>query len=238
MQTETAIQNDSILAQLKARTAHQHQATEATVDLMREDFSLDDYRHLLVKFYAFYQLFEDKMREALKHNPIDFNHHERLNTPKILADLKSLGMSESEISQIEPTNDLPALDSRENIFGSLYVIEGSTLGGQVISRHLKQKFDLDETNGAAFFSGYGKDTGKMWNGYRESVTNFAESGANAEEIITGANETFEKIGHCKPLINFVFPKTSLEYVNLAKLFARCVLIFPMLSVLELSMALQ
>ncbi len=196
MKPETTIDTNSILAQLKSRTAHQHQATEATVDLMREDFSLEDYRNLLVKFYAFYQPFEDKMREALKHNPIDFNHDERLNTPKILADLRSLGMSEIEISQIEPTDDLPALDSKENIFGSLYVIEGSTLGGQVISRHLKQKFDLDETNGAAFFSGYGKDTGKMWNGYRESITNFAEGDANSEEIIVGANETFEKIGHC------------------------------------------
>ena len=103
-------------------------------------------------------------------------------------------MSEREISKIETSDDLPALDSKERIFGSLYVIEGSTLGGQVISRHLKQKFELDEANGAAFFSGYGKETGKMWNGFRESITAFAENNTNKEEIIAGANETFEKIG--------------------------------------------
>ena len=61
MQTETAIQTDSILARLKARTAHQHQQTEDGVDLMDDDFSLEDYRNLLVKFYAFYQSYEPKM---------------------------------------------------------------------------------------------------------------------------------------------------------------------------------
>ena len=194
MQPETAIQNDSILAQLKARTAHQHSQTEDGVDLMRDDFTLDEYRQLLGRFYSFYRSYEEKVSEALQQNPLDFNHAERLNTPKLIADLTSLGMSESDISQIAAFQDLPALDSGERIFGSFYVIEGSTLGGQVISRHLKQKFDLDETNGAAFFSGYGKDTGKMWNGFRESITAFAETGTNKEEIIAGAIETFEKIG--------------------------------------------
>jgi heme oxygenase len=195
MQPEKMIDNDSILAQLKARTAHQHQATEDTVDLMREDYTLDEYRNLLTRFYGFYAPFEAKMRDAIAANGVEFNHHERLNTPKLVADLKALGLSEDEISAIETTGDLPNLGSKERIFGSLYVIEGSTLGGQVISRHLKSKFDLDTDKGAAFFSGYGKDTGKMWNEYREAVTNFAENGADREEIIAGANETFEKIGN-------------------------------------------
>lgn len=196
MQTETAPQNDSILAQLKARTAHQHEATEETVDLMREDFSLDEYFNLLIRFYSFYESFEEKLSSAIKEFGVEFNHDERLNTPKLVADLTNLGITRDQISKIEHSEDLPKLDSAERVFGSLYVIEGSTLGGQVITRHLKQKFDLDETNGAAFFSGYGKETGKMWNGFREAVTTFAESSSKHEEIIAGANETFEKIGKC------------------------------------------
>ena len=196
MQTETAIQTDSILAQLKARTAHQHQQTEDGVDLMRDDFSLAEYKNLLVRFYAFYKPYEEKMRDAQAKHPIDFNYQERLNTPKLFNDLKNLGMTESEISGIETFKDLPALDSPEKIFGSLYVIEGSTLGGQYISRHLKEKFDLDETNGIAFFSGYGKDTGKMWKAFRAAITAFAETSESHEEIIKSANATFEKIGNC------------------------------------------
>lgn len=196
MRPETVIQNDSILARLKARTAHQHQQTEDGVDLMREDFSLEEYRRLLVRFYAFYKPYEQKMAEALAENEVQFDYAGRLNTPKIFADLQKLGMTETEISEIEPFEDLPALDSPESIYGSLYVIEGSTLGGQVILRHLNEKFNLDEANGSAFFSGYGKNTGKMWNAFREAITGFAEASGDHEKIIAAANETFEKIGRC------------------------------------------
>ena len=116
MQTETAIETDSILAQLKARTAHQHQQTEDGVDLMRDDFSLAEYKNLLVRFYAFYQPYEEKMRDAQVKNPIDFNYQERLNAPKLFTDLKNLGMTESEISKIETFKDLPALDSNGKDF--------------------------------------------------------------------------------------------------------------------------
>lgn len=196
MQTETATQTDSILTQLKSQTAQQHQQTEDLVDVMRANLSLEDYKKLLTRFYAFYKSFEPKMSDALRENPVDFDYENRQNTPRLFNDLENLGMSETEISAIEGFDDLPALDSREKIFGALYVIEGSTLGGQVISRHLKEKFGLDESNGAAFFSGYGKETGTMWKGFRDAITNFADGDANREEIIGAANETFTKIGKC------------------------------------------
>lgn len=195
MQPEKSIrQADGILARLKQETRGQHENTESDVDLMRPDFTRENYRDLLVKFYSFYKPFEEKMSEAIAKNSIEFNHNERLNTPKLERDLRALGMSDEEISKIETTNELPNLDSGERIFGSLYVIEGSTLGGQVISRHLKQNLGMDETNGTAFFSGYGKDTGPMWKAFGDAITKFAETSENQDEIIAGANETFEKIG--------------------------------------------
>jgi heme oxygenase (biliverdin-IX-beta and delta-forming) len=194
MQSPNAIENDSILAQLKSRTANQHQQTEGLVDVMRDDLSLEDYKKLLARFYAFYKSFEPKMSDALRENPMDFDYENRQNTPKLFKDLKSLGMSETEISEIKSFGDLPAIDSKEKIFGALYVVEGSTLGGQVISRHLKEKFGLDETNGSAFFSGYGKETGTMWKNFRDAISNFADGDANREELIGAANETFAKIG--------------------------------------------
>jgi len=196
MQPDTTIQTDSILAQLKSQTARRHQQTEDLVDIMREDFSLEDYKNLLKRFYAFYKSFEPKMFEAMRENPIDFDYENRQNTPKLFGDLESLGMSEREISAIQSFDALPNLDSRAKIFGALYVIEGSTLGGQVISRHLKQKFGFDESNGSAFFSGYGKETGKMWTAFRDAITTFSEGDINREEITGAANETFDKIGKC------------------------------------------
>ena len=192
-----AAATDSILTRLKARTAHQHQQTEDGVDLMRDDFSLEEYRNLLVRFYAFYKPFEAKMRRAIERFPINLDYAERANAPKLLADLKKLGMPDAEINRIETFGDVPALDSAEKLFGALYVVEGSTLGGQIIARHLKEKFDLGETSGVAFFNGYGKNTGKMWNAFRAAITEYATAAdADDEEIIESANRTFEQIGAC------------------------------------------
>ena len=101
MNTQTATEHDSILARLKARTAHRHQQTEDGVDLMSDDFSLADYRNLLVKFYAFYAPFEAKMKSAIEKNKVGFDYAERLNAPKLKADLANLAMREAEISSVK-----------------------------------------------------------------------------------------------------------------------------------------
>jgi heme oxygenase len=44
----------------------------------------------------------------------------------------------------------------------LYVTEGATLGGQIISRHLEQTLGLSARRGAAFFGSYGLQVGAMW----------------------------------------------------------------------------
>lgn len=193
MPPEISAQPNSIMVELKKQTEHQHRRTESGLNLMDDNFTLDDYKNLLVRFYAFYAPYERKMSEMIDLFQVEFDYSARRNTPRLSADLQTLGLTEKAISEIELVNTLPALDSSEKIFGSLYVVEGSTLGGQLISRHLKEKFGLTETDGAAFFSGYGKETGKMWNEFKIRLTDFAENGANQAEIINSANETFEKI---------------------------------------------
>jgi heme oxygenase len=46
--------------------------------------------------------------------------------------------------------------------GTLYVLEGATLGGQIIQRQLHCSLGLDAGSGAAFFVGYGARTRQMW----------------------------------------------------------------------------
>jgi heme oxygenase (biliverdin-IX-beta and delta-forming) len=185
---------ENILVRLKRETEKEHLETESKIPFEHVGFSLNDYRSLLIKFYSFYQSFEPQIEEAIFSQKIDFDYSERLKTPKLSADLHSLGMNEQEISEIPETLDLPVLDSAEKLFGALYVIEGSTLGGQIISRRLREKFAFDQTNGTEFFSGYGSQTGKMWNDYRSAISDFAETSSKHDEIIDAATETFKKIG--------------------------------------------
>ncbi len=77
--------------------------------------------------------------------------------------------------------------------GIMYVLEGSTLGGRFILKNVSEKLNLDETNGASYFSGYGNKTGSFWKNFLANLTIF-ESNNNAEEsIIEGADFAFKKI---------------------------------------------
>ena len=88
--------DNGIMARLKRETLGQHQQTEEGVDLMREDFSMDDYRNLLVRFYAFYKPFEEKMQAAVRKNSLAIDYDERLNLPKLRRDLAFLGFGDAD----------------------------------------------------------------------------------------------------------------------------------------------
>lgn len=57
-------------------------------------------------------------------------------------------------------------------WGILYVLEGATLGGQVILRRLGTRVGISATYGGRFFASYGPDVGRMWRSYVEVLERF------------------------------------------------------------------
>lgn len=51
-------------------------------------------------------------------------------------------------------------------FGSMYVLEGSALGGQVIARAARATLGLGPTNGAAYFNGHQRQMAARWLEFR------------------------------------------------------------------------
>jgi heme oxygenase len=71
-------------------------------------------------------------------------------------------------------------------------LEGSTLGGQFISRQLRDTLGISAANGARFFNGYADQTGPRWKEFGQ----WAESQADREpglvpEAVSAARATFE-----------------------------------------------
>ena len=62
----------------------------------------------------------------------------------------------------------PHLQGPAAAWGSLYVIEGSALGGQVITRSLAEA-GLYPHRGAAYFHGWGAATPGMWRDFRAAL---------------------------------------------------------------------
>ena len=179
-----------ILQKLKESTRAQHEEVEGTVDVMSKLFSLDDYKRMIGRFRSFYAGYEPALPYAeLKAAGLDYDRRRKL--PSLDADVKALG-----IEDIDAYTDLPDVSSLPRAFGSIYVIEGSTLGGQVISRHLKEHLGLTPENGGAFFASYGSQVGPMWKQFGEAVTAFAGDGENDEQIIDAAKQTFDSINRC------------------------------------------
>ena len=183
-----------ILGKLKEATREQHEGLEQTVDVMSQMFSLESYKILLAKFYRFYSSIEIELAK-LDLNKYGYDLTERLKTPKLEKDLAYLGILPS-VKKLTVYNGLPKLNADEKAFGSLYVIEGATLGGQIINRHLKQNLDLSPENGGLFFNGYGEHTGLKWKEFCQMITKFAESKNADETIIYSAKSTFDSFKNC------------------------------------------
>jgi len=68
---------------------------------------------------------------------INFDYVERLKTPRLEQDLIALDATVDELAKNPRCGELPELAAISQALGCLYVIEGATLGGRTITRHLQ-----------------------------------------------------------------------------------------------------
>jgi heme oxygenase len=169
-ETERNMQHD-LLARLKHETAACHTRLENALDLMREDWSRDEYVALLERFFGYVAAWESAARPRMPAHLRDF-FDARCKSALLAADLRVLTGDAGHAATLplaEGDATLPALDGIGRVFGSMYVMEGSTLGGRFIAPHVARLFGLANGEGNAYFDGYGPRTGSMWNAFRETA---------------------------------------------------------------------
>ena len=147
---------------LKAATEADHRAVENVVPLMHDALDLGQYLRCLQRMHGVVAAWEDCafevaplwMRPALA---------ERQRRALLDLDLAWFGTATQDASRpaLPQMNDLPGL------LGTMYVMEGSTLGGQSIASHVERTLHFSEGHGSAFFRGYGAQTGQMWKDFGE-----------------------------------------------------------------------
>jgi heme oxygenase len=179
-----------ILKKLKETTKDQHEALETVVDVMNRMFTKDDYGKLLMKFYRFYSAMESDL-PAAELKAAGFDIEERRKLPLLERDLTSLGLFDQAkaVAAIKP--DVTSVDNASKDLVSVYVIEGATLGGQVITRHLREHLGLSVEEGGAFFNSYGPMVGPMWKAFGTAVTEYSENNDFDDQIVNTAKETFD-----------------------------------------------
>lgn len=128
--------------------------------LVRPDLSLEHYGRVLRTFLWLYTPLQDALARRIEQTGHGFELADRVGW--LQADFASLGLS----CELPPDPwQVPAMDSAEKLVGALYVVEGSTLGGQVIARQISASLGLTAQHGARFFNGWGEQTDTRWNSF-------------------------------------------------------------------------
>ena len=95
---------------------------------------------------------------------------------------------------------LDAVEDTDQALGRLYVLEGSTLGGTFISRHLATLPTLGPDVRLGAFSPYGTETGAMWHAYRRVTRERVSGGGDAGRVVGAARSTFGALADwCTPV---------------------------------------
>jgi heme oxygenase len=175
----------SLFERLKADTEEHHRELEALIDPMKNFCSVAAYKVHLSKTWAFYHPMELHLA-ALEWSAVGIDFASRRKTPLLEQDLHVLGIPFHEGEDAKRPLDRTDIHFA---LGCLYVLEGATLGGQVISRHLA-KLGIGPENGGLFFNGYGAKTGEMWKSFKTSATSYCVTEDQMSEAINGAKETF------------------------------------------------
>lgn len=179
-----------ILNRLRLETRPQHEQLDhhpLMTELMSPAVSLSLYGDVLGKFLGFYEPLEPLLARYSLWSSYGIDFDQRLKIPLILQDLASLDRPPMDFPS-GPTPDW--IQDKASAMGTFYVIEGSTLGGQVIARHIASRLDLSPDHGLAFFSSYADAIGQRWKETRQALLRFSEQSDADEAMIIAARKTF------------------------------------------------
>ncbi|AYN68248.1 hypothetical protein D1013_13110 [Euzebyella marina] len=178
----------TILDTIKKETKSHHQQVETVlVSELKSLKTKDDYAGLLARLYSFYKPIEDEVHRTIDAEIIT-DISKREHTSRIVEDLQLLEHRE-ETPLPEPQLTMKSLSYA---LGVLYVMEGSTMGGQIISKMIHKNVDMNGADAVNYFSSYGDDTHKMWAKFKIQVIKI-ESTLNHKEVISGAEDTFNQL---------------------------------------------
>ncbi len=177
---------------LREETATVHRRLEDRLTAVGLTGRNEDYASLLSAFLGVYRPLESAMAA------LDWSEHKidislRRKVPWLEADLLALGCCPAKVPDWA---EVPEIRTTSDGFGVLYVMEGASLGGRLISRWLHDELSIGERNGGRFFSSYGGRVGDMWTAFLDALEAAAVRKGGAELIRSAAVRTFECFEAC------------------------------------------
>lgn len=181
-------QTPTLLSRLRSDTRPQHEALEQNAfnqALTAGTLTAPTTAHFLAKMYGFLAPYEAALHQHAAAFLPAWELAARQRAHLILEDLELTAPAPG----LPWCPHMPPLHTRAQLLGAMYVVEGSTLGGQVITRQLAQAgIPL-----RAYFSGYGALTGSRWKAFCHLLVEAAPAAADQDEIVASACLTFKRL---------------------------------------------
>ena len=129
----------TLLERLRTATAESHTNIEANPVLSRllaADLTRAEYKKSVERYYGYFAPLEELLASCEEWTQRVPHFASRLRSARLKADLETLGLSDQEISALPLCSQFPPLSNYGSFLGTLYVLEGSNLGGRLIAKHL------------------------------------------------------------------------------------------------------
>jgi heme oxygenase (biliverdin-IX-beta and delta-forming) len=186
------VDDADVLRRLRSETAGEHARVEQTLDLLSPELTRDRLVDVLSRMHGFWAAAESGLDAWADAHPADADRVDwasRRRTALFAADLAALGAPDAPD---EPADrpELPEVPDTDAALGRLYVLEGSSLGGVFIDRHLARLPQLADAGRLSSFSPYGERTGAMWHAFRSVTRQRVAAGGDADRVVGAARETF------------------------------------------------
>jgi len=176
----------TVLQQVRLATAEQHKALEARLPLTHPHLDHATYTRIIAAYYGFHVPLQQQIEAFLGTDAVD---GERYKISALIKDLRALGFSDAGIEALPLCRDLPAIQSQGQLLGVMYVMEGATLGGQVLRRIIAERLGIDAESGGEFLDVYGRDTGRLWKAFLNQLADFDHPDVNPQ-VVDAACATF------------------------------------------------
>lgn len=174
---------------IRCRTRNLHVAVESKLPLLRPDVSESDYRRYVAMMLGFHRPLEHRVRLAIADQERASLEPQRWKTPLLTDDLAALS-GPAAAEQVRDCLELPALGGPGAVLGCLYVLEGATLGGQVLLRHLSRSLPGPLAAASRYLRCYGEETGRNWRAFTARLEAHDDGAGTTGEMVTAAAATF------------------------------------------------
>jgi heme oxygenase len=179
---------------LRAASWPRHQRLEQRLNVKQRFTTRDAYAAHLARMWGFCTGLEQSL-DPHAMQPVLEDYGDRSKLPLLERDLKVLGFEAAAIAGLPVCPAFSPDADLASAFGSLYVLEGATLGGRTLLPLVHGHLGYSAGRGAAFLASYGEAVGMMWQRFGAALESWCCNAERKARAADAATQTFARLEH-------------------------------------------